>query len=347
MVELFEHNSSEQGKKHEIDQASSICLILIPSSVTWSGTMSDKNNVTDNLARNPQKDISTQCLFATLVTDQKELDSTILLIKSKRAFSGSFSNSLMRVYTTIDPGNAFSGFAEVSTVKITPPETLSGCLFATKVAACRQAEADAREFGKTLIWIDPVCLLLQPPMEFLLSTPKKAAFRPVHISNIGQSADESLNDYWQYIYGHTGCHVPDFYVESFVDEKKLLPYFNSHCFSLDSSLNICETWMTKLETLWQEESLKTYLLDVPQRIFLFQAVMSAVITNSLKWDEIHILPPEYSYPYHLQSRVPPSKRIDCLNDITCVVYEEESIHPDDLQGIHVQEPLTSWLKENL
>lgn len=292
-------------------------------------------------------DSSDECLFATLVTDESELRSAVLLAKSKRAFAGALSSSFFLVYTTIEVGEAFTDFPEVGIFDIKPPGKLAGCLFSVKVSACQLAEEEAQLAGKTLIWIDPCCLILRQPSEFLIKSPHKAAFRPVHITNVGQLVHEPLSEYWRKIYEATGNHLPDFSIKSFIDGEEILPYFNTHCFSLDPSIGLCANWLMTLEKVWKDPSVQSCLLDNPHRVFLFQAVLSAVVTSQLHGDEILILSPEYSYPYHLQEKVPPEKRVQWMNELTCVVYEEESLHPGCLRGLKVDEPLASWLIENV
>lgn len=286
-------------------------------------------------------------LFATLVTDESELQSAVLLVKSKRAFAGALSSSRFLIFTTIEVGEAFSDFPEVGIIVFKPPEKLAGCLFGEKVAACRLAEEEAQLSGKTLIWIDPCCLLLRQPSEFIFEPPHKAALRPVHITNIGQPVQEPLSDYWRKIYSATGNHLPDFSIQSFIDGEDILPYFNTHCFSMDPSIGLCANWLMTLENLWKDPSVHACLSDIPHRVFLFQAVLSAVVTSHLHQDEILILPSDYSYPYHLHTMVPPEKGVRRMNELTCVVYEEESLNPGNLRGIKVDEPLASWLNENV
>ena len=105
--------------------------------------------------------------------------------------------------------------------------------------------------------------------------------------------------------------------------------------------------MSKLEEIWKDKPFIQSLVEPAQRIFLFQAVLSAIITSKLTQDEIRILSLDYSYPYHMQQKIPPAKQAGRINELTCVVYEEESIHPDDLINIRVDEPLSSWLRDNL
>jgi hypothetical protein len=291
-------------------------------------------------------DSSDECFFATLVTDESELRSAVLLVESKRAFAGALSGSCFLVFTTIEVGEAFSDFPEAGIFVIESPDKLAGCLFGEKVSACQLAEEKAQIAGKTLIWIDPCCLLLRQPSEFLIKPSYKAAFPPVHITNVGQRVHEPLSEYWRKIYEATGNQLPDFSIESFIDGEEILPYFNSHCFSLDPSIGLCANWLMTLEKTWNDPG-QSYLLDNSHRVFLFQAVLSAVVTSQLHRDEIRILSPDYSYPYHLQAKVPSEKRVQWMNELTCVVYEEESLHPGGLRGLKVDEPLASWLNENV
>lgn len=288
-----------------------------------------------------------QALFATLITDPAELDAAILLIESKRAFAGALAFSTFLVYSTIDAGNSLNNYPEVQIEHLETPEILHKCPFGSKVFACSLAEKEAFQQKQTLIWIDPICLLLCPPLELLLQPPVKAAFRPVHIANIGQPVDEPLNHFWKSIFLRTGFPLSDFSLESYVDGRILLPYFNSHCFSLDPSIGICGDWVCVLQEILSDSSFAQHLAITPYRIFLFQAVLSGVILSKLTQSEIRILPADYSYPYHLQKDIPAAKRAERLEDTTCFVYEEKSPHPQDLTDIQVAGHLADWLRAHI
>ena len=288
-----------------------------------------------------------ETFFATLIQETAELDAARLLIESKRAFGGKLAYSPFTVYSTIDTGNSLANYPEIRVENIETPELLRYCLFGSKVHACSLAEEAAREIKRTFIWIDPICLLLRPPFELLLQPPIKAAFRPVHIANIGQPADAPLNDYWKIIYRHTGNRISTFSLTSFVDNKTILPYFNTHCFSLDPAMEICSTWVRALKETIIDEELAQHLTSTPNRIFLFQAVLSGVILSKLTEDEIHILRADYSYPYHLQKDIPNEKKALRLEDLTCLVYEDKSPHPDDITDLQVGESLSAWLRAHI
>jgi len=79
------------------------------------------------------------------------------------------------------------------------------------------------------------------------------------------------------------------------------------------------------------------------QIFLFQAILSALLATALDPKRIRILPPTYNYPYNLHASVPPDRRTQSLNDLMCFTYEERSINPSEMTDIGIREPLKSWL----
>jgi len=294
-------------------------------------------------------ELSNRAVFATLVTDTSELKAARMLINSKRAFAGVLADEPFLVYSTFKPNNHLIDFGEnAALIQISIPETLSGYLFGSKAFACYQAEKFAKSKAKSIVWMDPACIILRPPVDFLLENQYAAAFRPVHICNIGQLVHKPLSGYWAYIYEKTGKQIPEFRVNSFVDSKEIYPYFNTHCFSIDPDLGLCGRWVTIMEALINDAKFqKDYCTDVPFRVFLHQAIMSALVTNELNANEIKILPHDYSYPYHLQKDIPEEKRAKVMNSLTCMVYENLMLDPDQIEDIKIEEPLYSWLKVQL
>lgn len=103
-----------------------------------------------------------------------------------------------------------------------------------------------REFHPDLI--DPVCLLLQQPNCFLIGETYPAAFRPVHLRNIGQPGNLPLDNYWKRIFELTFGLLSAYTIYSFADDQELLPYFNTHCFSLNPQAQICSSgWQLMTE----------------------------------------------------------------------------------------------------
>jgi hypothetical protein len=87
--------------------------------------------------------------------------------------------------------------------------------------------------------------------------------------------------------------------------------------------------------------------DELHKVFLHQAVFSAVLSKFIAPNRILILPPTYSYPYHLQGKIPASRRVNALNDLVVAVYEEDHpLDPGTCTDITIREPLRRWLIEN-
>ena len=122
------------------------------------------------------------------------------------------------------------------------PQTTRHFIFASKVAACAQAEELASNRVDSLVWIDPECLIVNPPSLFKLGPGLDAAVRPVHIKSIGLLKDEPLNGYWERIYHLTDRRDPGMLVETFVDRQQIRAYFNSHAFAINPTLGLLREW---------------------------------------------------------------------------------------------------------
>ena len=281
-------------------------------------------------------------VFVTLVARPEVAPRARLAIRSLRESGGELGASPVLVFAT-DPRaitGVFSGSAGVSVSQLDTAGAPS-YPFALKVRACAQAERLARN-ADTLVWLDPACLFIRPPLQFSLAGQADAAFRPVHIRNIGSLASEPLDSYWTRVYREVGVDVSPGTIESFVDAKKLRPYFNTHCFSTTPATGLLTAWQEHFERLAADTAFQSGpCADDEHQVFLHQAVLSALVTKLVSWSRIRILPPEYSYPLHLRSRLPEARRVRNLNDLTVAVYEDDS----DLDIIPPDDPLLSRLMQ--
>jgi hypothetical protein len=249
-------------------------------------------------------------------------------------------------------------------------------LFAEKVCACAQAEALASADVRTVIWVNPECLVVKPPMLLELSLAYDVAFRPVHLKNVGLLSSEPLDAYWARIYAQVGLEdiaepprpparpydqptlplssarlavqrsqmPPRREVLSFVDGQVLRPYFNTHTFSFNPSWGLMRAWLRHFRTLAEDQAFQSGpCADDLHQIFLHQAVLSALVTQEVEWGRIRILPPAYSYPLHLHRQTPQERRALSLNSLVCAVYEDEMPDPRTLRDLAVDDPLRSWL----
>jgi hypothetical protein len=271
-----------------------------------------------------------------------------LLIDSLRSFGGELAEAPFWVFST-DP-DPVRGLETVSTNVLPLPvsDKAAGYLFGKKVAACARAEELAPAGTRSLVWIDPACLIVQPPALFVLDADCEAAFRPVHIRNVGLPPSEPVDMFWQGIYATVGVEDVPSTVTSFVDGQLLRTYFNSHAFAINPRLGLMHLWYELFQKLVGDTAFQsTACADDRHQIFLFQALLSTLVATSIEPGKVRILPYTYNYPYNLQARIPAEKRLATLNEIVCFPYEELSIHPSKLTRIEVREPLRAWLEARL
>jgi hypothetical protein len=288
-------------------------------------------------------------VLITLVSEADEVSRTRLMLASLRHFGGPLAGIPAWIFT---PDRVELHLDELRSennwiVRFSIPRTVGEYLFGAKVAACAEAEKLAGDSVETLIWMDPGCLVISPPDLFLLEDGKAAALRPVHVRNVGIRAGKEPDGFWRGIFHQLNTAPPDAEVLTFVEDEGILPYFNTHCFSIDPSLGIMRQWLIHFtELVNDDEFQESHCRDALHRIFLHQAVFSGIMCGSIGLDKCRLLPPTYSYPYNLQSRIPPERKSDVLNDLVCIAYEKRCLDPESVNDIAVREPLRSWLAGN-
>lgn len=287
------------------------------------------------------------CLFLTLVSTVEECRAACLLIDSLRSFGGAPGQGPILVFAA-DPEVVPCDSLLSPGVRIVPlamPKSLQDYPLADKTCACAQAEALAGPGTRSLVWLDAKCLFLKPPELLDLSPTFDIALRPVHIRNIGLPKEAPLDDFWRRIYTAAGLTDTSLTVESFVDCRRIRAYFNTHITAVNPQLGLFRRWQETLTALVEDRDFQSGpCRDDLHRIFLHQAVLSALIAATVEPARIRILPPDYSYPYNLQARVPPERRARTLNELTCAVYEGRDLDPARVTDIEIREPLRSWLE---
>lgn len=285
-------------------------------------------------------------LFLTLVRTIRERACARTLIDSLRAFGGPLSDCpiwLFEARPESAPCQSLAG-AGVQIIPLSVPEAVRHYFFADKVYACARAEEMAGPGVRSLVWIDPACLVIKPPLLFELAPPCDAAFRPVHIKNVGLGAAEPLDGFWQKTYETLGVGDVPVTVESFVDGQRLRAYFNSHAFAVNPAQGLLGRWLEHFAALVADRAFQAHFCqDELHQVFLHQAVLSALLVTSLDAARLCILPPDYNYPYNLHRSVPPERRAAALNDLVCIAYEDRALAPAAIDDIALHEPLKSWL----
>ena len=286
--------------------------------------------------------------FFTCVGSAGQASRALLLMESIREFGGELSD---RPFWVVEAGPEGAHCAALSDagaviVPLKPPASPGDYLFSRKVGACAAAEEFADGSVDTLIWLIPECLVLRPPLLLELPPALGAAVRPVHIRNVGLSAAGPPNAFWRGVFSVVGEPAESFTVESFVEGERIRPYFNSAAFSVDPSAGLMRRWLTLFETMVADEGFQREACgDELHRVFLHQAILSALIATTLGRERIRELPPEYGYPYNLHGSVPVERRACDLAATTVPIYEERSVDPREVDDIEISEPLRSWLLE--
>jgi len=285
-------------------------------------------------------------VFFTCVGSRGQVERARLLLDSIRAFGGELRDCPFWVLEGNPEEAPCGALADIgaTVVPLAVPASIRGYAFAMKVCACARAEELAAGSVETLIWLIPECIILKPPELLKLPSSMDVAVRPVHIRNVGLPAGEPPDAFWRGVFATAGEPPDSFMVESFVEGERIRPYFNSAVFSVRPALGLMRMWLRFFETLvadntFQEEACG----DERHRVFLHQAVLSALVATSLDRARIRELPPDYGYPYNLHPLVPPSRRATALTDTVCAIYEERSVDPREVDDIEIGEPLRSWL----
>jgi hypothetical protein len=292
--------------------------------------------------------IRNKVLFFTLGTTAEDLRAVALMVGSLRTFGGELAEAPLFIYTTDVQAATQLEAANTRLVLLNDADRLPTYPFRMKVAACAQAEQLAPPGTGSLVWIDPYVLVVQPPLEFDLGENYDAAFRPVHIRNVGLPPEEPLDAFWKGIYTAAGVDEISTTTTSFIDGQCLRSYFNSHTFSVNPALGLMQRWKILFQRLAIDPSFQSSACgDETHRVFLFQALLSALIASSIESGRVRILPPSYNYPYHLQEQISADSQLTALNEAVCFTYEDLSIHPATLSGIQVYEPLRSWLEAQI
>jgi hypothetical protein len=287
-----------------------------------------------------------QTVFLTLVRTTGGRACARMLIDSIRSFGGVLSDCPIWLFEA-DPQKAPCNSLQSMDVQVLPlsvPDTVRGYYFADKVYACARAEEMAGPGVQSLIWIDPACLIIKPPLLFDLGQSFDAAVRPVHIRNVGLPPTEPLDGFWNTICETVGVHDIQTTVETFVGGQRIRSYFNSHAFAINPSQGLLRRWFEYFQALVRDEHYqRDTCQDERHRIFLHQAVLSALLVAGLDPKRVRVLPPDYNYPYNLHQSVPPNRRAAALNDLVCITYEDRSLDPDLVDDVDVHDPLRLWL----
>ncbi len=288
-------------------------------------------------------------IFMTKVRTPAGRRAARLLIESIRSFGGEMSGCPFWVFDLAPQVTPFQDFdsAAARIIPLDVPKDLLSYHFGDKVYACAHAEELAPADVHSLVWIDPSCLVVNPPLLYGLAGEVDAAVRPVHIRNVGLQETEPLDAYWRKIFETVGVRDVEAVVEFFVDGQRIRAYFNTHAFAVNPAKRLLRAWLECFEKLAGNQDFQAGACqDDLHRIFLHQGVLSALMAAWLDPDRVRILPPDYNYPYNLHQSLSPDRRAAALNDLVSFTYEGRSIVPADVMDVVIREPLRAWLAQH-
>ncbi len=284
--------------------------------------------------------------FLMMVESVDQERDVAFLMDSIRAFAGDAAN--VPVYVVLADSRVSGALVKARGARLVPLKrnpSFPAYPFLDKVWASAQVEALAEKDVDLLVWINAEALVVSPLRDLDLPPNEAAAVRPVHLQNVGIPAGAAPDDFWAVIHEAAGV-TPErmFPVESFVDGRHIQAYFNTHIFAVRPQAGILRAWKETFESLIRDAAFqKAACPDELHRIFLHQAVLSALIVGKLHPGQIRILPPSYSYPLHLQDQVPAERRARTVNSLVVLVHEESLRNPSWLKVLPADEPLRSWL----
>jgi len=323
-----------------------LCLALIAFS-TMAGVQ--KLFALKNTIHPAQDDSGPRTAIVTFVSNHEQERAVKALATSVRELGGTYRSSRIYVVTT-DVEELPCASLRQDGVVVLPLEMERAFLdypLALKAFAAAQVEKKVKESAGTLVWLDPGVLVLKPLEALALGDGFDAAVRPVTLANtIGMAPQAPPDDYWEPIYRETGLDfksLPSF--ETIVDPSPIQPYFNCEAFSFNPRLGLAAEWARLLTRFLKDEKYqKTICTTFLRKLFLHQAVLSAVITSRIKPERIKALPLTSGYPFSQHERLPEGKKAACLDGISVAIFDRSwQQDPDWLNRVPAGAPLRSWL----
>jgi hypothetical protein len=276
----------------------------------------------------------------------REAQKARLMIESIRAFGGTLAKCPVWLFhpPELDIGQRFENYDNVKLVPLLINEPFRSYLFSHKVFATAQAEETIPANNRQVVWLDFGYLAVRP-FDFPSLAPNfDFALRPVHIRNVGSPAAEPPDGYWSSIYKSVGLDsLPAWTVESFVDGQAIWPYYNVSGFAFDPERKMMSLWREHFAKLVCDQSFQArHCPDSWHRIFLHQAVFSALIAKHIPKDRIYNLPTTFAYPLHLHKELVAAGRALSINDVDSLLCDYEGTA--DIGQPYFREAEEGWME---
>jgi hypothetical protein len=281
--------------------------------------------------------------------------NTLLLIESIRAFAGSLAQA--PVWCLVPQyGKRLSSATEAKldalNATIIPYDIeldVARFFFAADIRGAQVAESIAVDKTDLLAWLSSNTIILKEPGAFILPDGKSLGYRPVHHTNVGSLYDTAPDPFWTLIYEY--CSVPEdrvFPMKTHIDGQTIRPYFNAGIIVTRPENGLFKNWHDTFFNVYREPALNN-LYDQDQRymIFVHQALLSGIILNAFRQDEILEFPDTYNYPLHLHKDDITENKPNLLDELVTVRHEGFYNDPDWKQEMPASDSLKQWLAETL
>ncbi len=287
----------------------------------------------------------------TYVLDPDQERKADVLIKSLRRFGGDYSG--VPVYVVLgDPRGLPCARLRQAGVHLVPTdadELGRRYPLAIKAYAAAQIELLTADRIDTLAWFDPETIVVGSIQALDLGDRYDVAVKPVFKrNNVGLPADAPPDAFWEPVYRASGLNPANIpVVKTIAEERSVKAYFNCEVFSVRPRVGILREWRSRLEPFLKDPDYqRTACPDFLHRLFLHQAVLSAVVVSKTQASGRAELPDSCGYPLNLHHELPRARKAASLNGLSVVILETLwDDRPDWLEIMEVREPLRSWLKQ--
>ena len=294
--------------------------------------------------------VSIKSAVVLYVSHPLTVNNAVLFIKSIRQFGGSMKDTPVYVM------NDAMAKSDVSSLTVLPGVTVHDIEIAPeyrsfpyskKVHACASAEKILDGKVETLIYFDTEMLAFSSFDKMLLQKGASVSMRPVMLLNtVGLAPAVPVDAFWKALYNDAGVDdskIPT--IQAYIDEKKIRFYINCETISIRPELGIFREWQRLfIKRLSDETFMKTNCADQLHKIFLHQAVLSAVIAAKIPEQQIQWIPDKYVYSAHLHDKTPLNKKIERLNQAPLAGYDlQYAANPALVSLVPIDEPYRSWI----
>ncbi len=297
---------------------------------------------------------SKRIVFAMALSPGESGTSALLLAESIRAYAGHLSESPIWLYVTPNTDALPCEIEDrllaldVKLISYKIDREMARFFFVPEVTAAAEAEEKAEGEADTMAWLGANSLVLHEPNDLQLPGGRSVGYRPVHITNVGSRIDTPLDAFWGLIYERLGVPAERvFPMKTHVDGNTIRPYFNAGHLAVRPGRRLIRRWRNAFLSLYDKPEFEGFYTDGRYRIFMHQAVLSAVILAGFTRDELYELPPTYNYPIHLYAEDATGRRPGSVEELVTVRHEGFWEEPDWLERMPAREPLKRWLREKL